>query len=937
MRVFPTGGRAPLGLGRVRDRGSYPSSSSGIASADRSLGRLQCSRYDATRASRVLSTIVVAFVLLASSLGSSKASGLDPISGFVIKSVASVVLSGVLGAMTNSPDPNLEMTKSIRSSLRNIHADILTNRAVIIEGNQILLRHLSEFERALDDLERRLNQSIVEGHERERVRELVASSTALGHKTALLREFDDSQHNETEYKHTVAQVRKLREDLALLLVDLENVGFAGAQAVLPAVSAIRADWNALTELPDVNRTREYALRTYGVWLDGQRYPTGASKPADMNLADLIALYERRLRLQDVLLAEASSPCGWLWKGKITPYGHPADQFTDEVHVKKIEMSILRLPTLEQASLGSLTSATEEVQRGGEPPHLFGITLTRETVAVTGELIVRDWEPYGPSSTIHADIHAHVNGCAEHKRTPTRVLRRLIEIGLLRGSSYPIEQGMTHATHSYRRGGPDYPIADWDISRMNHPRCYANAECRDFWNAFVSRRNIEAIFLATLYFIRGEVNLTLEGLAKEAAGADCTYFLDEPRVCVWDEEQLLAEVSSPEHTTNKMAPQATERTAWRVANDMWEAEDAREAISLGGRRDIARATRASALEHQWRELSKRKKEIEMAYRFDDQHLIALGEQAQRGAYMRLFFGLMIHQIAHWFEAAVDAEMSKTADSQSEGSEAEPVAVRNFDEGLLVSNDDESIMALFSDPLIDSVDWGDDEAMPTTTVTNNAAGTLFDDSSRASPATDIKLYIPDYPTPTYREYALQHASNWFAGFGESFSLGFTRIVQRWTGGAVVVDRESGAFKEGIMVGRLNLAPIAALKAGQIFRATWINGNAGKRLILLYKRAQDIGGKRKPLLSFVARLSRLKDGKFVYSNNPTISLVFHNIRTKFARLGFDPIFRLGHPGRLATRIPHFHVPFSKLHLPWEVPLLTPSTLSLFLHGDTHVEHTE
>jgi len=123
-------------------------------------------------------------------------------------------------------------------------------------------------------------------------------------------------------------------------------------------------------------------------------------------------------------------------------------------------------------------------------------------------------------------------------------------------------------------------------------CSEEEDCRSHWEYVHMRLEAAKTLLMGLYAIRSELNRTLEWLAAETIQADCTFWRDEPRVCVFGEETGSAEVRV---ASDRPSVEATEprRTfdAYQMARD-WSATLNEEQVGAL-RYDRARAAQARA--------------------------------------------------------------------------------------------------------------------------------------------------------------------------------------------------------------------------------------------------------------------------------------------------------------------------------------------------------
>ena len=171
------------------------------------------------------------------------------------------------------------------------------------------------------------------------------------------------------------------------------------------------------------------------------------------------------------------------------------------------------------------------------------------------------------------------------------------------------------------------------------------------------------------------------------------------------------------------------------------------------------------------------------------------------------------------------------------------------------------------------------------------------SELGPLQRLILRMPEIP---------EDEANFVTGIGDGMSLGAGRIVRSWAGLSGEVDVESGAYNSGSLIGSVVAGGSGGATIGRI---VWTGLKASKRRHQIAKVGK---------VSFNINLGR-------NARTQGISIINHGRKGKRGRLfSFDVLTKLGGPGSLAKKLPHFHIGTWKAHLPWEPLWLGPAIVA-------------
>ena len=841
--------------------------------------------------------------------GPQSAQAFEPLTALAVKVGTSLIVKGfnfLLGRATQGPDVHFETTKQIHGELRAVREDVLKNRALQIDLHEHAAIHRGEIEDLVINVGEGVKQHQERAAEMERIIAVLGTTEKLLRTAATARKAKNKGHMD-EYALTL---ETLREDLSRIEregIILDFSEHLRPVAVLPRIGAIQARWTALQAMPGMDVTRADFVDRAGSWLESQRHPTGESDPAKQTLADLITGMERHSRGLARYLAQLGRPCSPLWGGYLTTETY-RKRDRNTIEVSKVGVS--------QAHLETVLDARHH--RADDDVHYVDSPLVQPTKLVWSKEIVTLDRPrrlrVGVNDTGESvrralsSIHRHAFECEgslsafARMRTAHRV---------------PDVPGKRSGTAAGRIPAIDYdqgPLALTDLVRRGS--CAEENDCRTHWERIHMRFEAAKTVLMALYAIRNEVNRTLEWLAAETMHAECIYWRDEPRVCVFGDEAGSAEVrTAAEGPGPRPTGPGSTLGAYQMARD-WSASLNEEQVGAL-RHDRAQAARArvKTIARMRADLDEQLEEIRHAQALNDRHLDDVAVEAARMAWVRLAVSVVQDQVAELVEAAAEEAITAalTNDDTSSGpSEAEWTAVlvpapggsagedRNDEsDGDGHSNSDADAAAASKPGQLALIAVAPPSAHGESRegiIANNYAESVYGQASGLSKMQQAALWLPEIDPGVVDA---------LAGMGDGMTLGLTRSVREWAGLSAEVDTTSGEYRGGTLIGWL--APgTAGIKAGpgamKVIR----------QLVRTGKGSVKAGG--------YSMLMKVGHGQ----RTQGISLIRHTAKGQSGRLlSFDVVTKFKGSGSLASKLPHFHIGKYKAHLPWEPKWLVPAVV--------------
>ena len=430
-----------------------------------------------------------------------------------------------------------------------------------------------------------------------------------------------------------------------------------------------------------------------------------------------------------------------------------------------------------------------------------------------------------------------------------------------------------------------------------------------------RREAASALLTGLYAIRREINRTLEWLAEETVGAQCTYLRDEPRVCVFGTEGgIWAEV---ENEANGV--RASTIVAYQQARDFSRFLNEEQVAALRNERDQAAMARNDAIERMRTDFLERVKEIRYGQEIRDQRLQEIANEAARMAWIQFAVSIVQDQVTLLVEEAVEdateqmaAQASNEAGGDSGTRQGLTMIVLESQEGetsgggsvsqiggVVQQSSSGSTGGLKANKtvLVAMVPKQSERQAGGSGITNNFAESVYGSLSGMNNMQKLALWLPEVPRDT---------TNILAGVGDGMTLGVTRHVRNWVGLSAEVDTESGMYRNGTLIGFLGPG------AGTL--------KIGKQLITTGKFQKKFGN--------FSVLMKAGHGQ----RSQGISLIHHGSKGRSGRLvGFDVVTKLKGPGDLASKLPHINVGRFTAHLPWEPRWLVPAVITTQLERDS------
>ena len=851
---------------------------------------------------------LVAAVLVGLLGGSPSANAFDPLTALAVKVGTSLVVKGfnfLLGKATQGPDVHFEMTKQIHGELRAVRDDVLKNRALQIDLHERADIHRREIEELIINVGEGVKQQDERTAEMGRILDVLGTTEKVLRTAAIAREAKRQGKNEEHAN----KLETLREELSLIerqsiLLDFSE--HLRPVAVLPRVGAIQARWTALTAMPAMEVTREDFVRRAGNWLESQRYRTGETDPVKQTLGDLIAGMEHHIQGLAHYLAELGRPCSALWAGYLTVEAYRQHD-EDAIKVSRVGVS--------QAHLKVVHSL--ERRHAERDVHYADSPLVQRTRLVWSKQVVSLNRP--------RFLRAPDDGNASIRRSLSSIHREAFKCqGSMSARARTRLAGKVPDVPGKRAGSGAGQVPT--IAYNEEPRtlqrllvrrsCGEEEDCRTHWEYVHMRLEAAKALLLGLYAIRSEVNRTLEWLAAETRQADCTYWHDEPRVCVFGDETGSAESRTRAEDAGIGATEPRPAiSAYQVARD-WSARLNQEQVgALRLERARAAQARVNAIGRMRAHLVDDVNGIRRAQALDDQHLRDVAAEAARMSWVRLAVSVVQDQVIELVEAAARESITAALTDEEMSSEiAKEWTAVVLEAPLQPADKDQAdssgagdspgfatIPASFENrTALIAMAPQHTEAVPSQrAIATGYADSVYGHKSGLSKVQRLALWLPEIDP---------EIADTLAGAGDGMTLGVTRHVRRWVGLSAEVDTTSGQYRAGTLIGVL--APGAAgVKAGTGA------ARAFSQLIRTGKARQKIGS--------YSVLMKAGHGQ----RTQGISLIRHSAKGESGRvLSFDVVTKFKGPGSLASKLPHMHIGKFKAHLPWEPPWLIPAAITTY-----------
>ena len=856
-------------------------------------------------------SLLASTLLVTVAITPSPALSFEPLTTLAVSVGTSLVVKGInwlFGKAVDAPDLHFEETRQIHQELREVHRDVLANRQLQLQLHaQEGLEH-TETRTTILETEERLKAYIASAHEKERI---VNVLSAVENVINLANTVRKSRGNELVLgaKNLFIKVTALEEKTLAL-----NYGeHLRSAMILPRIAAIQSQWTALENLDVMTQHRADFVARAGAWLAAQRSPSGTTDVATATLGDIIESFENYLLGVDQYLGTLSDACSPLWHGYLTIETFHEDK--DHVEVSSVGVSTLRFLTLDDKRLvppiSALVAPTRlkwihEVRNVPNPVRILRSTKGRELAEVL------------------KNIHHQTFNCLDARLSRTQLSQRIPDVlGSTENRDWANVQAVTYDDAENEVGSILLTVE----KMLSREPCSKEVYCLRHWEFEHLRRGIAGDLLATLYYIRGEINRTLEWLAETTTGAKCTFLRDEPRVCVF----ILADgaegnlqrgsenwFSEGGTATDDSAEELQRRRAFQIARDFQHVPDAVRLAATRERHAQQRWQREESLGNMYKGLQERAAQLEQLRAANDRHMEAVFREATRKAWLQFALSVVQDQIAQAVETRT--EVFLTALIEEGGTEAASeasddswtIAAYQFAElpeatsTVATEEDSTHLGSQRMAPELMQASEGSDRYLLSVVPPSVGGG----DSGQTNSTEAVGILGPSYELPTGltagQEMALwlppipKSLANFSAGLGDSVTLGLTQQVRRWTGLSAEVDISSREYSSGTLTGSVALggtfggaaakAVISALRAG---KAGVVLGRMGRFSLNLRLGGRSAG------ISVLNHAAKGRDGMVTAFHVPT---------------------QWGGEGRLIPKLPHFHIGRWKAHLPWEPKWLLP-----------------
>lgn len=851
---------------------------------------------------------IAAAAILVSTTVPQSANAFEPLTALTVKFGTSLVVKGfnyLLGKATQGPDLQFETIKQIHGELRAARGDVLKNRQVQIDLYERATVHRNEIAELVINVGEGVKDAVERDSEMDRIIDVLGTTEKVLETLDTARKAMDEDKTE-EYAHTL---ETLREDLSRIereSIILDYAEHLRPVAILPRIGAIQARWIALQALPATDTARKKFVERAGNWLESQRYPTGEVDPVRQSLADLIIGMEHHVQGLVRYLAELGRPCSPLWNGYLTVEEYEYDR--NMIKVTEVGVS--------QAHLESVHPNRKQV---GDAHYPDGLFVQPTKLAWSKEVVTLD-----RSRRVHSEAD---DAGASIRRTLSSIHQNAFECeGSLReaarmrlGDNIPDVPGKRARTGAGQIPAIDYDQGPLVLEELVKRRsCGEQEDCRTHWEYIHKRFEAAKILLIELYAIRREVNRTLEWLAAETRQAECTYWRDEPRVCVFSDDTGSAGIlAAAERTGVEDIGMRSTVGAYRKARDWDEMLNQEQVGPLRYNRDRAAKIRARAIDRMYADLNNQVNDIQYAWAFNDQHLRDVSAEAAQMAWVRLAVSVVQDQVVWMIESAVEEAITAALDDgESITDIAKEWTVVALEEPSQEPGDNDKSNGTGAGDDLGAASIPASSANQTALITmapqhmedmqvEGVIAPSYSDSvygykSRLSNTQRLALWLPEIAP---------EVADTLAGVGDGMTLGITRRVREWVGISAEVDTESGEYHSGTLIGILTPGAAGAKLAGTGA------AKAVSQLIRTGKASQKFGN--------YSVLMKAGHGQ----RTQGISLIRHSAKGESGRvLSFDVVTKLKGPGSLASKLPHMHIGKYSAHLPWEPSWLVPAVITSY-----------
>ncbi|NKC14391.1 MAG: hypothetical protein GKR94_20085 [Gammaproteobacteria bacterium] len=866
---------------------------------------------------------LIAVVVVGLMGGPLSAHAFDPLTALAVKVGTSIVVNGfslLLGRALQGPDEHFEMTKQIHGQIRAVHEDVLKNRALAVDLHERAAFHRSQIEALVIAVGEGVKEHGERTSEMDRIEDILATTENLLDKAAIAREAE-RRGEEEELAFTLQTLREEVSRIERQSNALDFLEHLRPVTILPRVGAIQAGWIALKSMPHTDITRADFVRRAGNWLESQRHRTGETAPVKQTLGDLITGMERHTQGFAQYLAELGRPCSPLWDDYLTVEAYR------QHHEGGIEVSRVGVSQAHHEVVGR--SGGEHAGGDGHYTDSPLVQLTRlvwskEVVNLDRPVRVpaRDGDTGGSLRRSLRRIHNDAFECGrssfgtEHESLERARSDLADKVPDVPGKRAGTAAGQIPAI-VYDRG----PLTLEELVRRGP--CGEQKKCREHWEYLHMRFEAAKTLLLGLYAFRSEVNRTLEWLAAETAQADCRYWRDEPRVCVFGDETGRAELQVDADEASTGADEASNGVteprpaidAYQIARN-WSAQLNDEQVgALRHERARAAQARAAAIGRMRGELDAQIAGIRRAQARDGQHLREVAAEATRMAWIRFAVSLVQDQVEQLVEdtarEAISAALGADGpDSDSDKQwtavvlEAPPDPAREgAGDASGAGNDTGSGAVAASDSgrtaLIAFAPRVNEGAPSTPAITTDYKQSVYGPKSGLSKTQRLALWLPEVDPKV---------ADFLAGVGDGMTLGITRRVREWVGLSAEIDTASGQYSNGTLIGVLG--PGAAGVKGITGAAKVV-----KQLLATGKSSKKVGS--------YSVLMKVGHGR----RTQGLSIIRHSAKEQSGRiLSFDVVTKFKGPGSLAGKLPHMHIGRYKAHLPWEPAWLVPAAITAY-----------
>ena len=851
---------------------------------------------------------IAAAAILVSTTGPQSANAFEPLTALTVKVGTSLVVKGfnyLLGKATQGPDLQFETIKQIHGELRAVRGDVLKNRQVQLDLHERATVHRNEIAELVINVGEGVKDAVERNSEMDRIIAVLGTTEKLLRTLETARKAKDEDKRE-EYAHTL---ETLREDLSRIERESIILNFSvhlRPVAILPRIGAIQARWIALQAMPATDIAREQFVGRAGNWLESQRYPTGEVDPVRQSLADLIIGMEHHVQGLARYLAELGRPCSPLWNGYLTVEEYEYDR--NMIKVSEVGVS--------QAHLESVHPG----RKLAVDTHYLNSMLVQPTKLVWSKEIVT----LDSSRRLRAEVD---DAGASIRRTLSGIHRNAFECeGPLSESARMrlVDNIPDVPGQRARTGAGQIPAIDYDQGPLvleelvRRRSCGAQEDCRAYWEYIHKRLEAAKIMLIELYSIRREVNRTLEWLAAETRQAECTYWRDEPRVCVFGEETGSAEIPAASERTGVKAIETRSTVGtYQKARDWDEMLNQEQVGPLRYTLDRAAKVRAREINRLHEELNDQVNDIQHAWELNDRHLRDVSTEAARMAWVRLAVSVVQDQVVWMIESATEEAITAVLDDGDTTSgiskqwatmvleePSQDPEDRDKSDGSGVGDD----LGVTSIPtssenqtvLIAMTPQHMEDMQTESVISPSYSDSVYGYKSGLSNTQRLALWLPEIAP---------EVADTLAGVGDGMTLGITRRVREWVGISAEVDTESGEYHSGTLIGILTPGAAGAKLAGTGA------AKAVSQLIRTGKASQKFGN--------YSVLMKAGHGQ----RTQGISLIRHSAKGESGRvLSFDVVTKLKGPGSLASKLPHMHIGKYSAHLPWEPSWLVPAVITSY-----------